>query len=116
MWSQSRKDLSNRKGDHHLSFLASNSNNELEGFYIFGGQDSKNKTLNELWVATPDYEKNKQSFDSNFEYKKHKLHLKVQKVTKFEGQPPCPRIQTSSCVIKTPQDESLFVIYGGRND
>lgn len=60
-----------------MNNLFENSEREPEGFYIFGGQDSKNKTLNDLWIAKPDYEKNKNSLTPNFEYKENKLHLKV---------------------------------------
>ena len=56
-------------GESILGKLFQGDDKQEEGFYIFGGQDSKNKTLNELWVAQPDYEKNKLSFDSKFEYK-----------------------------------------------
>ena len=85
---------------------------------MFGGQDSKGKFYNDLWILEPNYEKNKELLDSyNLRYKNEKkVCLKLKQITDFKGRPPCARISASSSIIKTPDDEVLLVIYGGRND
>ena len=69
MWSQSKKTICKQMDESTFGKFFQSDDKLDEGFYIFGGQDSKNKTLNELWVAQPDYEKNKLCFDTKFEYK-----------------------------------------------
>ena len=42
--------------------------------------------------------------------------MKLKQLTDYKGRPPCARINAASTIIRTPEDEILLVIYGGRND
>lgn len=88
------------------------------GLYIFGGQDSQGKFYNDLWILEPDYAKNQETLSANnLHYtSEKKMSFILSQVTDYKGRPPCPRISASSQVIKTPDEEVLLVIYGGRND
>lgn len=66
-----------------------------EGFYIFGGMDENNQLQNDLFLVHPDHERNKAYIlRANGDYVKEnaKLAVVVEKITKFHGEPPCPRM------------------------
>jgi len=64
-----------------------------EGFYIFGGMNERSVVLNDLWIAVPDYEYNKDMLcivDCEF-VGFQSLGLSIKKIDDFSGKPPCPR-------------------------
>ena len=94
-----------------------------EGFYIFGGVDSRGQTLNDLWLVKPIYTANsKQISPSTYEYvepdsENIKLSLKMVKMKSSSGQPPYPRINASMAHVGLKSSgHQLLVVYGGRND
>lgn len=66
-----------------------------EGFYIFGGQNERDVLQNDLWLAQPDHEYNKEVLsvvDLDFLTDKPTLGMVLRKIDDFSGKPPCPRI------------------------
>ena len=90
-----------------------------EGIYLFGGQDRNGQLLNDLWFILPYYKYNQKLLTKNtYEYASHMPTLCVtfKELTEFQGRPPTPRINASSCVIMNSKKEHIIVVYGGRND
>lgn len=94
--------------------------NLTEGYYMFGGVDQKGNLSNDLWIIQPCIEENEIVFNkSTMDYYskvKHILGIKLKKVTRFAGKPPCPRIMHGTTIFKDWNKHYLLVIYGGRND
>ena len=91
-----------------------------EGFYLFGGINSANECLNDLWLIQPAHLSNKRFIhDKKYTYldKDPEITLNIRRITKFSGMPPCPRSCFSMAHINVRKNgHQLLVVYGGRND
>lgn len=77
-----------------------------EGFYIFGGMDERSVFQNDLWLAVPDYEYNRDMLamlDCEF-VGKTRLGMTLSKIDDFSGMPPCPRSQFQMTNLKSAGD------------
>jgi len=79
-----------------------------EGFYMFGGQDERDVLKNDLWLAQPDYEYNKEVLsvvDCDFVSDRPTLGMTLKKIDNYSGKPPCPRSQFQMTHLVTKSKE-----------
>lgn len=84
------------------------------GIFVFGGINEEKKLSNDLWMMTPDYQRNQKYLTPSGNYKKTLTRRTLAfSLTKLqpEGRSPCPRYGHAACFI-----QHYLCIHGGRND